>query len=203
MSREAVPLTPPVAPMVQDARPAQSLNVGAPDLPKPLDDPMRLLRTFLGWAALAQLCAAPVLVLGSDSPLLGKVVVALGALLFFSAPYSWAVWRILPRCDVDLLYLRSFRSDRETSAIRYDIQKAIGRRLRVSGIRDPRRRWPRVLRFTFLYAFALRYSTPRYLNLEAESDWKLRLWRSLSLARGAIIDISDLTPYVAARSEEH
>src|SRR5262249_59076807 len=40
-------------------------------------------------------------------------------------------------------------------------------------------------------------ASPKYLNLEArDEDWKARLWRSLTLARGAVLDVSHLTSYV-------
>src|SRR5262249_32626103 len=44
--------------------------------------------------------------------------------------------------------------------------------------------------------FVFRYCTPKLMNLEAGDDWKSRLWASLGDARCALIDVSDLTPFV-------
>jgi hypothetical protein len=206
LRRETIPdVGPPPRPPAAQPPPLPGVVPANPNLPEPLDDPMRVLRKFTGWATILQLvgvvllCAGTAGLMGLNAdPGIASGAAALAGLMVFSMPYTWAVWRILPTRMVDILYLRAFKYDQETSRIRYDIHKAIGRKLRVSGIRDPRRRWPRIIRFMFLYAFALRYSTPRYLNLEAGHDWKARLWRTLGLAKGALIDVSDLTPYVVA-----
>lgn len=200
---------PSVAPIGQPAPPVRQPPqlVGDPvasagELPQPLDDPMRILGRFLGWGALLQALLLPFVCAGvcggfvsESSALIGIAAAGFGFLLFM-LPYSLAVWRILPKRDVDLVYLRSFRNDRATSSIRFDLHRAIGGALRISGIRDPRRRWPKFLRFAFFFLFALRHVSPRYLNLEAGDDWKRRLWRTLGLARGVVIDVSDLTPHV-------
>jgi hypothetical protein len=111
-------------------------------------------------------------------------------------PFTFAFWRLLPNGPVDAMYLRSFRHDRDTAAIRQSLAGALGRRFRLSGIRDPRRRSIKVLRYLTTFIFALRYATPKYMNLEAGADWKGRLWRSLGAARCAMIDITDLTSFV-------
>src|SRR5262249_23118583 len=97
---------------------------------------------------------------------------------------------------VNAFYLRSFRNDRKSWPIRYVIQAELGRNFRLSGIRNPSRRIPLVLRFLMFAVFLFRYSTPKYMNLEAGRDWKARLWRSLGDARCAFVALTDLTPFV-------
>jgi hypothetical protein len=47
-----------------------------------------------------------------------------------------------------------------------------------------------------LFAFTFRYSSVKFMNLEAEADWLPRLWASLGGARCAFIDVTDLTENV-------
>ncbi len=163
-------------------------------LPLPLDDPMRVLKKLvLGLMALTLLQGVIRMLLidtTSDSRA-EPFLLSFGVLAFL-----FANWRLLPDRAVGVFYLRSFRSDGETAAVRLELQRAFGRRVRISGIRDPRRRWPKVIRYMDALLFALRYSTVKYLNLEAGDDWLKRLWRSLSEARGAVVDISDTTSHV-------
>lgn len=123
-------------------------------------------------------------------------VLCVGGLLGFR--WLSGVTRLLPDRPTDVLYLRSFRTDIDTADIRTSLERAFGDGIRVSGIREPRRRWPAVLRFMSYLVFTFRYAHPRYMNLEAGSEWKGRLWRSLGEARGVVIDVADLTPAVAA-----
>src|SRR5262249_54877034 len=123
---------------------------------------------------------------------LSKLVLALAVAWFL-----FSVWRVLPHRRTNVLYLRSFRHDENTAHVRVDLIRAFGPGFRISGIRDPRRRSVRWLRQLNVLAFAFRYASPKYLNLEArDEDWKARLWRSLTLARGAVLDVSHLTSYV-------
>jgi hypothetical protein len=106
------------------------------------------------------------------------------------------VFRILPRRATNALYLRSFRNDAQTGPLRGAAQAALGRAFRLSGIRDPRRRWPALIRHLLYILFLIRYAQPKFMNLEAGRDWKARLWRSLGEARCALIDVTELTPFV-------
>ncbi len=157
---------------------------------------MRGLRAFFLWLMAIELL---VLVAGcgvaaaAAGPLAAVLV---GLMALFLVGFTASIWRILPDRETDVLYLRSFRYDRASAGIRTDLHRVFGRTARVSGIRDPRRRWPKLLRYPLMVAFALRYSTPKYMNLEAGDAWKERLWRSLGRARGAVIDVTDLTPHV-------
>jgi hypothetical protein len=170
------------------------------DIPDPLEDPLRAMRKFFGWLFVIQVLFAFGLIIIAlfakvDEGLIGTLIVGVvGSLV--TVPLMFAFWRVLPNRSVSAVYLRSFSHDRETGAIRTALQSAFGRKFRLSGIRDPRRRWPKFLRYLAVFAFAIRYSTPKYMSLEAGDDWKRRLWRSLGDARCAIIDVTDLTPYV-------
>src|SRR5262249_35805241 len=44
---------------------------------------------------------------------------------------------------------------------------------------------------------AMRYCTPKFMDLEAGEDWKARLWNSMQKARCVFIDVADLTVFVA------
>ena len=98
-------------------------------------------------------------------------------------------------------YLRSFHNDEESWPIRQVAQGALGRKFRLSGIRDPKRRWSRLQRIMAELVFVFRYSTPKYMNLEAGNDWKERLWRSLGYARCVLIDVCHLTDFVKEEIE--
>ena len=165
-------------------------------MPPSLEDPARVLRWYLlgltvlcvtAWSATVSLEERR----SDDPPFLVTHGVSLALIWFLLS-----TWRLLPGRRPDVFYLRSFRHDENTELIRIDLVRAFGRGIRVTGIRDPNRRSTKWLRQLNQLVFALRYSTPKYLNLEAGDDWKERLWRSLTLARGAIVDVSDLTSYV-------
>ena len=108
---------------------------------------------------------------------------------------------LLPRRATNAIYLRSFRNDATTGALRTVAQAALGPAFRLSGIRDPRRRWPALIRHLLYMLFLIRYAQPKFMNLEAGRDWKARLWRSLGEARCALIDVSELTPFVREEIE--
>ena len=188
----------------RSARPHEEAtsSYDADQLPPPLGDPLRIIRFLLGvgfafaalflvlWSALLFLMSGEVFFL--IIPLFGLI---LGFLFFF------AFWRILPNRRTNAFYLRSFTNDKATLPIRQEILRGLGAGFRLSGIRDPRRRWPAVIRYLDSTLFAIRYCSPRYMNLEAGKEWKARLWRSLGDARCALIDISQVTSFVAEEIE--
>jgi hypothetical protein len=127
-----------------------------------------------------------------QAPIMSIVVFILGL------PVTYLILRLLPKRETNAFYLRSFRNDPATLPIRRTIQRALGyKQFRLSGIRDPRRRGSPFLRGLNVVVLAIRYSTPKYMDLEAGDDWKARLWRSLGEARCAFVDVTDLTPFVA------
>jgi len=170
-------------------------------LPRPLSDPLRVYRRLLfvilvvGWVAIVVHWLLPRL-----GPTTGREKVDWA---FTAAAFTlWlCVFSILPRRAANAIYLRSFRNDARTGGLRVAAQAALGREYRLSGIRDPRRRWPWLVRHLLYILFLIRYAQPRYMNLEAGADWKARLWRSLGDARCALIDVTDLTPFVREEVE--
>jgi hypothetical protein len=187
----SVPAWRPGAPPAADAHRQEGL-------PRPLSDPLRVFRTVLGLLILAELVGMLLgcgvlsrLRVGDAGELFWGMFIATAVMVL---PFTLSFWRVLPGRPANALYLRSFRHDRSSWPLRAAAQAALGRKFRLSGIRDPRRRWPPVVRYFHSFLFALHYNTPKFMNLEAGDDWKARLWRSLGDARCALID---LTPYVA------
>jgi hypothetical protein len=166
------------------------------DLPLPLGDPLRIVRVLVVVSCILSALASLV----SSLLMPERGVFALGAFLLV-LPFFFALWRALPGRPTNAFYLRSFTNDRATLPIRQEVLRGLGGGFRLSGIRDPRRRWPALLRYFQSGLFALRYCSPRYMNLEAGDQWKARLWRSLGDARCAIIDVSQMTSFVAEEVE--
>jgi hypothetical protein len=102
----------------------------------------------------------------------------------------------MPRRRTAAFYLRSFRDDPKSWPVRIDIQTALGSKMRLSGIRDPKRRRMYIWDFINPVFLAMRYCTPKYMDLEARDDWQPRLWYSMREARCAFIDLRDLTGFV-------
>jgi hypothetical protein len=164
-------------------------------LPRPLQDPLRFFRKLFSWSFIFEfVLVAGILLWFRFQPPPPFIEALLPALL--SLPGMLFFWRILPNRVTNAFYLRSFRNDRLTWPIRKAAQAALGRQFRLSGIRDPSRRSFLLLRWLAFFIFVFRYSTPKFMNLEAGSDWKGRLWRSLAQARCALIDLLDLTVFV-------
>jgi hypothetical protein len=170
-------------------------------LPRPLSDPLRRYRWFLLFLVPPFYVATLVgWLLPSIGPRLQRApaesasVAALSILLLCTL-------RLMPRRTTNAIYLRSFRNDAATGTLRIAAQSALGRAFRLSGIRDPRHRWPAIIRHLLYILFLIRYAQPRFMNLEAGCDWKARLWRSLGEARCALIDATDLTPFVREEVE--
>lgn len=134
----------------------------------------------------------------SGLPMQIVVLAAAGGLFALLAFVGMTVgWRAFaPRRATDVFYLRSFKNDSKTWPIRVEIQEALGPRWRLSGIRDPLRRTLSLSqRFVPLFT-AMKYCTPRFMDLEAGSDWQVRLWNSLNAGRIAMLDLSTETPFV-------
>jgi hypothetical protein len=171
-------------------------------IPEPLADPLRALRRGIYWAILIAYVLFMLAVglvfatKGRDSDLL--LICVQAPILVLGTVWIFLLTLLLPKRSPDILYLRSFRTDPETGGIRTSLERALDNKFRVSGIREPKRRGWKILRFAAPVLFIFRYSNPRYLNLEAGNEWKGRLWRSLGEAKGVIIDIAELTPAVEA-----
>jgi hypothetical protein len=195
----------------------QTVPSGNANMPPPLDDPLRVF-WYLNVTFIILITGILVLLYDlsraahrrTDLPWLSPERVAnLRFIAFFvtSLPWLCAWWlcftflQILPFRKVNAFYLRSFVNDERTLPIRQGAQKALGYEFRLSGIRDPRRRLFVVSRWLLTSILVFRYCTPKYMNLEAGSDWKARLWRSLGDARCALIDVSELTQFVMEELE--
>lgn len=178
--------------------PHKDSSKGNANIPAPLADPLRGLRTGIVW--LNRVTTVIIIVATGWEVMSGNYMAALvvGCSGLLGGLWLLGVTRLLPDRATDILYLRSFRTDTDTADIRTALERALGDQFRVSGIREPRRRWPMVLRFMSYLVFAFKYSHPKYMNLEAGDEWKGRLWRSLGEARGVVIDVADLTPAVEA-----
>jgi hypothetical protein len=187
------------------------------NLTKPLFDPLLHIRTqFVRWhfwgetafpsVVLVFVCLFFLLIAAGNlsSPYATSLrdkasaaeTLTIAATMCLGALFNLAIYLILPRKPVNALYLRSFRTDPESIAVRQLVQNGLGSQFRLSGIRSPKRRWPFWLRVIFQTPFILRYSTPKYMNLEAGADWQVLLWRSLGDVRCVFIDTRDLTSFV-------
>jgi hypothetical protein len=102
---------------------------------------------------------------------------------------------MLPEGPTTALYLRSFRTDRQTVRIRTLVQSGLGSEFRLSGIRDPAKRRS-IIDYLGLIVFIGRYSTPKYMNLESAGDWLERVATTLSKCRCVFIDVRELSDSV-------
>jgi Protein of unknown function (DUF1559) len=165
-------------------------------LPHPLSDPLRTYRRLLTILLVLLFILSNILCLlpPRGGRTLFDTIYRVNTILSFFI--LTAVWRLMPRKPTAAIYLRSFMNDPATYPIRIVASAALGRSCRLSGIRDPRRRWPWLIQHLLGLIFFVKYLSPRFMNLEAGPDWKARLWRSLGQARCALIDVTDLTPFV-------
>jgi hypothetical protein len=170
-------------------------------LPKPLADPLNLLRPVVAFLiAIQLLLGIGLLVFGLEQ---GTAELLIQAGVLFVAPaFLVVVYALaLPKQTTNIFYLRSFKKDASSYRIRELLEVVLGRGYRLSGIRDPRKRVPHFLKPLFLVPMMLAYAGSKYLNLEAKEDWKARLWRSLADAKGVVLDLRDLTEFVIEEIE--
>lgn len=160
-----------------------------PTLPPPLEDPLRFAWLPF-WASIA-----------------GGLLIAtdFGGVYLVFLTYSWPVWLlmllpvavVLPVRPPRAFYLRAFSTDDRSTALITDVRRGIGRRFRLAGIRPPRQRTSTFLKHLAVAAFSYRYSSPRYMDLEAgDTDWLPRLWRTLRHARCVFLNVSELSGWV-------
>lgn len=172
-----------------------------------LEDPMRDISkrmTKILWvmfAGLIFLSLVLAILSFSTEDALGRTIMSTTVYfcwILFGAYFGNLVWwrAFAPRQDTDVFYLRSFQNDPASWPIRAAIQDALGDRVRLSGIRDPRRRVAPWVDGLSPWLKAMRHCTPKYMDLEAEDDWKPRLWNSLQSGSMAIIDLTEVTPFV-------
>lgn len=191
--------------MTTNPPPAQSPLHLSHSVP-PLSDPLRLTRRILGWFLLVALISTAVSFWMAFDQL--EDVPGLAAMFYrvelrlelirigIAFSFYFGLWLILPSQRPNAFFLRAFKEDKASGPKRVRAQLALGDRFRLTGIRDPSRRIHPFFRAFMLIFFALRYSGPRYMNLEADEDWKERLEVSLSQARCAFVDVTEMTGYV-------
>ncbi len=128
--------------------------------------------------------------------LLGMAMVA----VVFSWPSMTAVRLILRESNVQqdtALFLRAFRSDASSDALRAWLKAALGSSIRLSGIRQPRQRASGLVNFLSPLITGLRYAGSTQFELVArDHNWMARLLATFGEARFVFIDIRDVTPYV-------
>lgn len=155
-----------------------------------------LFLLLIGMTPLILLGTGATAVLGMGLAFVGILflIVFTMALMVLSVMAWWRAFA--PRRPTDIFYLRSFKNDSNTWPIRVAIQSAVGGKLRLSGIRDPKKRSRTAAERFYPLFVAMRYCTPRFMDLEAGDDWRARLWNSLQGNRIAILDLSQLTPFL-------
>jgi type IV pilus assembly protein PilA len=103
---------------------------------------------------------------------------------------------IAPAGKPNAIYLRAFKTDKSTAALRSKISAILGPGFRLSGIRPPRKKSSVFLRFLLPGIVAMRYAGSKYMELEAGDDWMARLWKTYQTVRLVLIDVREVTPYV-------
>src|ERR1700722_2758494 len=126
---------------------------------RPLGDPLRLFRQLYTWPVIIGVVAW---LIGSLLPAIrdvttgiaiGHTASAVGLTLVLCALAA------LPGRRTNAFYLRSFRNDARTGPVRVAVQNGLGRKFRLSGIRDPQRRWGHLWRHLGYVLFVFRYAS--------------------------------------------
>lgn len=159
---------------------------------KPLADP---LRTFAWFLVLSGAISALALALVAEHTI-GELWPGLQTGLGLAFTLCGGALLIAPGRKPNAIYLRAFRSDRETARLRLKLAAILGPEYRLSGIRPPRKKSSKLARFLFPGFVALRYAGSKYMDLEAGDDWMARLWRTYQQTRVVFIDVRELTPHV-------
>jgi type IV pilus assembly protein PilA len=185
-------------------------------LTKPLADPVRVM-TFVmaaGAAVLAVIQITVSVVPGvmashqaahhqsayaaramNDVAILAAVGGIIIALSLVATLLSWAiltgVWG-----RPNAIYLRAFRTDKDTANLRAELTAILGPGYRLSGIRPPAKKTSMFLRFLVPGLVALRYAGSKFMELEAGDDWMARLWKTYQSTRLVFVDVRDITVHV-------
>jgi type IV pilus assembly protein PilA len=150
---------------------------------KPLADPLRVIAILMVIGAALNVAAG--LVTNAIWPALAAACWLLGLALLMS-----------PSGKPNAIYLRAFRTDKSTAALRSELAAILGPDFRLSGIRPPREKTSVFMRFLTPGLVGLRYAGSKFMELEAGDDWMARLWKTYQTTRLVFIDIRDVTPYV-------
>ena len=170
-------------------------------MPRKLGDPLLRVKPFIFILNILVLIGVIGLIADAIQNKQGAIL-SLAGISIVSASFFLALLIIaFPKRRTNAIYLRSFGKDSESKVIREHIEVVLGPDYRLSGIRDPRRRVPHIIRPIALAYMALKYAGARYLNLEAGNDWKARIWSSFRDARVVFIDLRDVTDFVKEEIE--
>lgn len=105
---------------------------------------------------------------------------------------------ITPHGRPNAIYLRAFRTDPATAALRAELAVILGPGFRLSGIRPPREKSSLLMRVLAPGWVALKYAGSKFMELEAGDDWMARLWKTYQSTRIVLIDVRDMTEHVHA-----
>lgn len=107
------------------------------------------------------------------------------------------VYRLMdPRRRHTFLYLRAFALDERNAVFIRLTATALGSDARLTGIRPPSLRVKWGWRLLFSHVTSLRYADSRFLDLESDPAWMVRLHNTACRASGALVDIRQITPFV-------
>ncbi|MEX2578830.1 MAG: hypothetical protein WD342_07210 [Verrucomicrobiales bacterium] len=171
---------------------------------QPLVNPLRLAEAFLVWSlwitVIVYLSVFAILAVAGDglALILGVVSFVLGlivALLFYRG--ITLLFRGGKTQRREVLYLRAFRSDEDSSKLRSWIKGALGNNYNLSGIRAPRNRSNLLASGLNPVIKGLRYAGSQHFDLEAPGrNWLVRLLKSMSTTQFCFMDVRHVTPHV-------
>jgi type IV pilus assembly protein PilA len=163
---------------------------------KPLADPGRLIARLMAGAGGALVVLAVVIAI-VGAAMVGTIgAVSALAVLLPGAGLLGVGLLALPSGKPNAIYLRAFRTDRDTARLRVELAAILGPGYRLSGIRPPKKKTSLFFRFLAPGLVALRYAGSKFMELEAGDDWMARLWKTYQQTRLVFIDCRDLTTHV-------
>ena len=130
------------------------------------------------------------------------VVFGIGGQLLIIMFTVWIWWRVFqPRRPTEVLYLRSFSNDADSWKKRVAIQRELGDGIRLSGIRDPRKRRLGGLQALGPWFVAMKYCTPKFMDLVGYENWRAQVWNTTQTCKLVIIDLSVPTEFLLEEIE--
>jgi hypothetical protein len=121
-----------------------------------------------------------------------------GILLAFSVAVSVFLWRLIPNRPIDIIFLRGFQGDREAIRTLRSLRRALGRRIRITGVTNPRE-LPRLIAFplwVYFPIFALGdFSSANAFrhNVFLVGHWQDGIESALAASLGAVFDCGNVT----------
>ena len=194
----------PTAQEIHHSDRRDSLNEALIERARPLRDPLLIVRDCFVGLTMYNALILLVLVIAVSSHInpIEHFREFAHALLRCLSPLVYAglsllIVLILPRSMPSGLLLRRFKADRpDDHELRSALREGLGRKGRLSGVRDPGRRFPPPLLLLAPLIFTFAYRSRIDLDLEAGDDWPVRLWRSLCFTKLAIVDATEFNEWV-------